>query len=163
MKSLSGIAALRRAVKEEPYDLDRRLVLADALEEVGSPREPNDSHFQRTLVEFCRFVENRLGARPIGGWKVGVDEFSVNARVYYAGRNRYVGTAGRGNATTYCWVSRYLGQMERGGMVKLGGFRAPAGPVRFWLTEGPQVWEKHVGTYGLHYLDQLRKASDDVQ
>lgn len=50
--------------------------------------------------------------------------------------------------------------MERpgDGLVMKGGWKAADGLVRFYLSDGIEVWRKHVGAYGLNYLDDIPRA-----
>lgn len=152
-KTLDPIAALRKAVKADPFDLDARAVLADALEEQGGV---NDAVFQRQLVAFCRFVEPVVNSRGAPGIRVrvGAVDGPVNTRVFIetlVGRNAQPGS---GQRTVYAWVQGFLCDVAPAAMgeVRRGSWKKPDGPIRFYLTAGVEVWRRHVGPYGLNYL-----------
>lgn len=151
-KAKTGIPAIRQAIKDDPFDLEARLVLADALEEQGGM---NDAAFQRLIVPFAQMIQDAVRVRGVLDPRhvVGVMDGPVNARIFTESRYRQ---ATSGHRTVYGWVRRFctadpivsgaLGEVWR------GTWKKSEGPVRFYLTQGPEMWKKHVGPYGLAYL-----------
>lgn len=135
----SGDISLGSAVIDNPTDLDRRLILADWLEEEGRDTE---AAFQRHLVAFAQLVQEAVRGRgpTTPRVMVGVTEGKVNVRVY---TEEYYGSSPAGHKTVYAWIRKSDGAVFR------GSWKKPEGPVRFYVAE-PQ--KPAIGPYGLAYL-----------
>jgi hypothetical protein len=133
------ITRLRQIVAADPFDMQNRAILADALEESGS----DEARLQRQLIAFVRLVQQTVNqaSSPHQGHRVGVTDGPSNCRVF---------TSDPTNAerSLFAWVSK------KTGMVCSGTWQAPSKPDRFSLHDCPEVWAWHVGPGGLANLNR---------
>lgn len=127
------LVRLQKYLRGHPEDLDGYMVMADLLEELGDPQ----GHVLRNTISLALFIAKFQRAYvpfPYG--------FSIRyGRTYW--RIQF------GNST-YCSVHKNTGKVYK------ATFRGPEGPARFSVMDPIDVWEKHVGVYGLHHLRDIR-------
>jgi uncharacterized protein (TIGR02996 family) len=134
-KTPTDVARLRRAVADAPADLYLRLILADAMEEAGAQAEAD---VQRLLIPFVRMVDDAIhegyGAEATDGprW--------IRVYTYRVASDQ---------RSSYAWVRKADGAVFR------GSWKRAEEPVRFHLSDGPDVWEGHITPYGLAYMSNV--------
>lgn len=142
------ILKLRWEVKENPMDLLSRLVLADALEDVGS----GEHLFQRRLVEFVleirTFIDRCVGdgRGPTDPLIYPEDNGGHFIRIVLGQRWKAETVFYRGS--DYAWVRQVANKGKRIGEVYQGNpglIQKPRGMCRFTIWDNQQVWRQQLG------------------